>query len=141
MTNRRAASRERSNNNNNPNQNICVQAVAKYFGTAESFRYLHKMSDLVTSIRKRYTVRSRGAVTGLTVGKARAKLAKNTSKENPGLLRESGKKILGYALSVCANGGGFTRHAILLDSTGATIIDTDPRILDKRKICKCYIVY
>jgi hypothetical protein len=32
-------------------------------------------------------------------------------------------------------------HVLLLDSNGKTIVDTDPRVKDKRKICKLHAIW
>ncbi|MCP4520936.1 MAG: hypothetical protein GY827_04460 [Cytophagales bacterium] len=118
---------EKSNNSNNPNQNICAQAVAKALCVDTKVRYLHTITDCVRAARKSWNVRSRGAVAkNLTVGKARKKLEIHTNK--------SEHKIVAYIVRVPG-------HAILLGKDGSTLVDTDPRKRDCRKITHVYAVY
>ena len=119
--------KKHSNNKVNPNQNICTQAVTKYFGTENLFRYLHKIDDIVTSVRKKHTVRSRTSqVKNTSVAKARQKLQQLTEKEN--------LNPLGYII-------GVPGHALLLSPTGDVLVDTAPRQRDRRIINRCYVVY
>ena len=116
-----------SNNRENPNQNVCAMAVANALGVKDETRYLHTWGDLQRAIRKLWSFRSvksklrviRGRT---TVGSIRAKLAQH----NEG--------ALSYVIRVDG-------HVLLLDHTGQTIIDTDARQRDKRKIINIYGVY
>lgn len=117
-----------SNNPENPNQNICTQAVAKYLGVDKMVRSLHIPSDIVKASRKMYTVRSRfSKVKGLSVGGARKMCAKITQQETD-------KEVVGYLV-------GVERHRMLLGADGQTLVDTDPRQRDRRKLKDFYIVY
>ncbi len=124
MTARQQA-REKSNNKDNGNKNICALRVAQALGVHEETRYLHTVNDLVYAARKRFTVRSRGAnIKGKTVGASRAKLIDLATKHN----------TIGFIVRVAG-------HVLLIDNEGRTIVDSDPRQRDKRKITHCYMVY
>jgi hypothetical protein len=119
--------KDESNNRENPNQNVCCQAVANWFGTATEVRYLHCMSDLVRSVRTKYTVRSRLSTVGKrTVGQIRKRCEAITANESIA--------VKGFIVRVDG-------HVVLLDKMGLTVVDTDPRKRDKRKITHCYVVY
>ena len=121
----RATARAKSNNKENGNKNICALKVAQALGVHEESRYLHTIKDLVYAARKTYTVRSRGSnVNGKTVGAARAKLIDLATKHN----------TIGFIVRVAG-------HVLLINNEGQTVIDSDPRKRDKRKITHCYIVY
>jgi hypothetical protein len=123
--------RKTSNNKQNPNKNICAkEAVQAFLGkelTEQKVRYLHNRSDCVRAVRKYYTVRSKGSkVKGKTIGAARTKLAEIASKEP--------YKVFGFLVFI-------DQHVLVLDGFGQTLIDTDARKRDRRKIEDCYIVY
>jgi hypothetical protein len=121
----RARQRAKSNNSNNTNKNICALKVAQALGVHDDTRYLHNVNDIVYAARKAYTVRSRGSnVKGKTVGASRAKLIDLAAKHN----------TVGFLVMVAG-------HVLLIDKEGRTVVDTDPRKRDKRKITHCYIVY
>ena len=121
----RAKARAKSNNADNGNKNICALEVAQALGVAQETRYLHTVSDVVYAARKAYTVRSRGSqVNGKTVGASRAKLIELARDHN----------TAGFIVRVAG-------HVLLIDNEGRTVVDTDPRQRDKRKITHCYIVY
>jgi len=121
----RATARDKSNNSENGNKNICALRVAQALGVGEETRYLHTVSDVVYAARKAYTVRSRGSnVKGKTVGASRAKLIELATAHN----------TVGFIVRVAG-------HVLLIDKEGRTIVDSDPRQRDKRKITHCYIVY
>lgn len=111
-----------SNNKHNPNQNICALAVARALGVNDNVRYLHVMEDLVRAARTKYTVRSRKSLLKAdTVGALR---------------KEIQEKIDALAFIVRVDG-----HVILLDCNGNTVVDTDPRKRDKRKVTHVYAVW
>ena len=114
-----------SNNSHNPNQNICALEVAKRMGVNDNVRYLHTVSDIVRAARTKYSVRSRKSQlkAGSSVGNARTQLAKITAKNY--------EKIYGYIIVVKG-------HVLLLSYDGRTLVDTDPRKADRRKITHCY---
>ncbi|RLE41658.1 hypothetical protein DRJ16_05930 [Candidatus Woesearchaeota archaeon] len=115
-----------SNNKENPNKNICVLRVAWALGCGKASRYLHCAEDLVYAVRKMYSVRSRkSAVKGLTIGRARAKCLS---------LANEVKDCVAFIATVKG-------HVLLLNRSGETMIDTDPRKRDRRKIVFFYIVY
>lgn len=116
----RSQQKARSNNAENTSQNVCALSVAKYLGVNGLVTYLHTITDLVRATRKVYTVRSRkSSVRANTVGKARKSLSNLDGKYY--MVRVKG-------------------HVLLLDTNGNTIIDTDPRKRDKRKITHLYAV-
>ena len=123
----REAARDRSNNADNPNQNVCALRVAEALGVASNVRYLHVRKDCVRAARTAYTVRSRfSQVKGLSVGGCRAKLQKITERE--------GLNPVGYLVFIDG-------HAMLLDKAGQTVVDTDPRQRDRRKVRELFVVY
>ena len=124
MTARQTA-RAKSNNKDNGNKNICALRVAQALGVGAETRYLHTVNDVVYAARKAYTVRSRGSnVKGKTVGASRAKLIELAEQHN----------TIGFIVRVAG-------HVLLIDKEGKTVVDSDPRQRDKRKITHCYIVY
>jgi hypothetical protein len=116
-----------SNNPANPNQNICTKAVADWAGVSHTVRYLHTFGDLKRALRNRFSVRSIKSSLGKakTIGAARAAIAK-VAAERPDLV----------AVYVSVPG-----HAMLLGRDGQTIIDTDPRVRDRRRVVNCTGLY
>lgn len=118
-----------SNNARNRNKNVCALAVAKALGVDGATKYLHTWSDLERAIRWMWSFRSVkskvGYERGDTVGKLRAKLAKNYGKD-PAL-------YLYVAMT--------DEHVIVLGPQGQTVIDTAPKKRDVRKVWKIYGVY
>lgn len=123
---RRQNFRNTSNNVVNRNKNICGLAVAEVLGVASTVHYLHTISDVVRAARNRFTVRSRLSAVGKgkTVGQARAKFQK--------IAQEEGAKFF----IVRVDG-----HVILVNHEGLTVVDTDPRKRDRRKITHCFAVF
>ena len=122
----RQKERSKSNNKDNTNKNICALRVAQALGVAKDTRYLHNVKDMIYAARKAYTVRSRMSnVKGKTVGGARAKMIDMATEHST---------AVGFIVIVKG-------HVLLIDKMGSTIVDTDPRQRDKRKIMACYIVY
>lgn len=123
----REAARKKSNNTNNPNKNICTYAVTEALGCGSETRYLHTIKDVVYALRKQYTVRSRGSkVKGKSVGKARKICEKLADEVKYGKVN--------FLVQV-------EGHVLLLNRHGKTIVDTDSRKRDARKIKSFYIVY
>jgi len=93
-------------------------------------RSLHYMTDLERAARLGgYTVRSRKSkVKGLSVGGARKICSKISEQES------SDRVIIGYMIAVPS-------HTLFLDPQGNTIVDTDPRQRDRRKMDWFKIVY
>ena len=120
----------KSNNPLNPNQNICALAVARHYHVADKVRYLHKMPDLVKALRFCYTVRSRkSAVKKNTVGGMRKDLVELTTSE-----QIKGNTVRGYVVRV-------RDHVIAMNKFGQTVVDTDSRKKDKRRVTHVYVVY
>lgn len=126
---RRARFRDISNNRANANKNLCVLAVARELGVGDATRYLHTQDDIVYAARQAWTVRSRKSSLKATVGASRAVMPKLTAD-----LEREGHTVKGFLIVVDG-------HALLLDSQGQTVVDTDSRKRDKRRIRGAYIVY
>ena len=110
-----------SNNAENSNQNICAMMVAKALGVANEVRYLHTIGDLKRAAGKRFSVRSvKSKVKSDTAGGARKRMADIPAK----------------AFIVWVPG-----HVLLMDAEGSTIVDTDPRKRDRRKLLGVWGVY
>ena len=148
-----------SNNKNNPNQNICAYQVARMFGCADKVIYLHRMSDLVRALRKRWQVRSRKSMVKkllakkkapMTVAQIRKIIPKITKLEDeskthyqefydPNHHRNwvqeqiTVNDVRGYVLLV-------EGHVLALDIRGDVMVDTDPRHRDRRKVTMVYMV-
>ena len=119
--------RKKSNNSENPNKNICTLAVVEALGCDAETRYLHRVKDVVYALRKRYTVRSRcSQIRGKSVGKIRKLCEK--------LANEVDSRTVYFLVRV-------EGHVLLLDRTGQTRVDTDPRKRDARKVKDFYIIY
>ena len=111
---KRSSYRTVSNNVINPNQNVCALHVAKALGVAAEVRYLHTAQDVFRAARLKYSVRSVAtAVKSKTVGGARKHMTDIAAE---------------FFIVVVAG------HVLLLDTDGQTIVDTDPRKRDARKI-------
>ena len=112
--------RAQSNNRANPNKNKCALAVARTLGVDNEVRYLHTMTDLKRAISKQYSLRSvKSMVKSDTVGGARKNLD---------------GRAFAYIVMV-------KDHVLLLSRVGRTVIDTDPRLRDKRKILGIWGIY
>jgi hypothetical protein len=123
MSARRDTFRAGSNNPDDPNRNWCGLMVAEALGVERKVKYLHTVNDLVRATRAGgYTARSRrSAVRGDTVGSVRAQLA---------------DKVGATFYIVHVDG-----HVLLLGASGHTLIDSDPRKNDRRKIRSLYGVW
>lgn len=127
MTMYRDTEKTNSNNAENTNQNVCAKAVAAALGNSDqAVRYLHNINDIVKAARTvGFQVRSRKSnlKKNSTVGAARKTIQKLAAKENNSyyIVRVEG-------------------HALLMDSDGNTVVDTDPRKADRRKITHFYAV-
>ena len=118
--------REGSNNPRNTNKNVCGLMVASVLGVSNTVHYLHTIQDLVRAARTRFTVRSRLSKLGKgkSVGAVRAKMIKMAQEE----------RALGFILRVDG-------HVLFVDHNGKTVVDTDPRKRDRRKITHAFIVF
>ena len=136
MTMLRDNFKAKSNNSENNNQNICAQAVARALGASDgSVRYLHCIDDIVRAARMTgFQVRSRKSnlKKNSTVGAARKIIQKLAAKENENEIFCVAQPVA-YIVRVAG-------HALLMDNDGNTIVDTDPRKADRRKITHFYAV-
>lgn len=125
MKSYREVQRAKSNNDQNPNKNICAMQVAKAFGCAEGVRYLHNWDDMKRAIGKRFSFRSRLSKLGKTptVGNSRKKILD--------MIREEG--AVGAVVMVPG-------HVISWDAWG-NLTDTAPRVRDRRRVLKAYLVF
>lgn len=117
------------NNPDDPNKNVCTLAVCDALGVGALVRYLHCVDDCVSAMRKRYTVRSRmseARAKGATVGSVRKRLASIGAD---------------YYLVRIKNANSYLGHVLLLGRNGATMIDTDPRRRDARRITHLYGIW
>ncbi len=134
MTKARKKYTKRSNNPENPNQNVCAQAVADALGVADLVRYLHSISDLVRALRKGdFLVRSRKSdLRGAdTIGAVRQRIRAENEKQESRLDADY------YVVRVTTGSG----HVIILGRDGSTLIDTDPRKRDRRRVTHFYGVW
>jgi hypothetical protein len=135
MTLNRQSLKDRSNNKENPNKNWCGLTVANALGVANATLYLHTWSDLARAIRTCWSFRSVKTTFKVkpyqtTVGAVRVRIRrKYISKPS-----DPATDPRAYVVMV-------DHHVLMLDATGRTIIDTDPRERDARKIHKIYGVY
>lgn len=112
---------------------VCVTAVLTSLGiSVGSFQYTGSIGDNRRNAilnRHGFACRSRISRIGknTTMGKARAKVAK--------LNEGSHVKYM-----VCLQ-YGTSAHLILLDSKGETIVDTDPRVRDSRRVVAIHAVW
>ena len=155
----RAKDIKTSNNKVNPNQNICAYSVARYFRVADKIKYLHRISDLIRALRKKWTVRSRMSMVKkllakkkvpITVSQIRKVVSEITKIEDetkvtyeefldPNEHRSWVQEtitindIKGYVLLV-------EGHVLALSRHGDIVVDTDPRVRDRRKVTMFYMV-
>lgn len=121
MTKFRDKMKNQSNGRGQNNQNACTQAVARLLGVDKAVRYLHTDMDLNRALRTKFSVRSiKSSLKGKTVGSIRGELKT--------------QKAFAFVVYV-------KNHVVLLDNNGLTIIDTDSRKRDARKIMKIYGLY
>lgn len=104
----------------------CNRAVLDAFGISkETYKYAQTITDVVRLLRKQgISVRSRKSAAGkavASVGRLRAIIA-------------SGKLGVGF-FAVRVPG-----HVILLDTEGYTVVDTNPRKRDRRKVTHVYLI-
>ena len=110
-------------------KNICVASVLAAFDIAPSqYRITFNAKtrkNIWPGILRRhgFAVRSRRSTLPKTVGAARK-----------GILKLDDPAGTMYII-------GVYRHILLLDQQGNTVVDTDPRVRDRRPILKVYAVY
>lgn len=119
----RTEHRLNSNNPLDPNKNLCGLAIAEFFNVHNEVEYLHVIDDVVRAIRIKYKIKSCLQYVGKysTMGRVRQKI-KKMRKGNWFLIRVSG-------------------HVLLADKWGDTVIDTDKRKKDRRKITHIFRIY
>ncbi|MES2515928.1 MAG: hypothetical protein V4580_17370 [Bacteroidota bacterium] len=116
-----------SNNPDNPNKNLCALAVTKALNVDAKVRYLHTIDDVVRATKTRYKVASKTReLIGATVDTIRTKLAQMTQQNE--------LDAIAYVIHL-------DEHVILLSADGDTLVDTDPRNKDNRKILDVFLVY
>ena len=114
-------------------KSVCVTAVLTALGVPlKSFHYTGKIGDGKRSAilnRNGFACRSRLSKIGknTSVGQARKKITK---------LNEGAS--VNYMVVVSY---GRSAHLMLLDNEGKTLVDTDPRKVDKRRIQEVHAVY
>ena len=113
------------NNKSGTAKTICSSHVLAYLGRPTStYHYSSSISNIVGVLRRvgGYAVRSRDSVCGSkklpSVGSIR-KLIKSGKMNDP--------KKTHYAVFVSG-------HILLLNENGETVVDTDPRKVDRRKV-------
>lgn len=111
--------RKASNNQDNPNQNKCGFAIARALGVEDKVRYLHTMTDLKRAVRHRFSVRSRATALGVKKGK----------RTTVGSMRKHCASQGAWGFIVWVNG-----HVLLLAADGHTLIDSDKRKRDSRRV-------
>jgi len=108
---------------------ICTSAVLASFGIRHSEYHYSENAGTVKSVlrRKGYSVRSR-----------KSALRVNTRKTTVGQLRKALRKVDGDEESRYYV--GVVGHAMVLNGAGATVVDTAPRKVDRRRIVHVSIV-
>lgn len=112
---------------------VCVTACLTHFGVdVDSFHYTGFIGDgrrAAILRRNGYHVRSRMSRVGKgrTIAAARKRIAKLDDSPTTQYL-------------ICVRGRGWA-HAMVLDGNGATVVDTDPRKSDRRKVVEIFAVY
>jgi len=118
---RRSSYKAASNNSDNRCKNICALAVVSALGLENTVRYLHTYEDVKRACRNSFSVRSvKSMVKSKTAGGARK------------MMSELGAKY--YIVWVDG-------HVLMMDALGKTIVDTAPRLRDRRKIVQIHGLY
>ena len=155
----RAEDIETSNNKRNPNQNVCAYNVAYYFNCHKQVKFLHRISDLLRAVRKRYQVRSRMSIAKKLLAKKKVQFtvaqlrkiipeiveiedkSKNTFQEfydpvdHRNWIQETHtvNDVQGFIVLV-------EGHVLALKRNGEVANDSDPRLRDRRKVNSFYMV-
>lgn len=112
---------------NGRSKTVCTSAVLAAFGISpDRYHYSGTWGDVERILRRQgFAVRSRRSrlPKGCSVGQARKAIAKLKDPE-------------GTRYYV-----GVPGHAMLLDNTGATVVDTAPRKRDRRPVLRIYAVF
>ena len=100
----------------------CASAALAHFGVkGTTWNNRTRKNVWIGTLRRQgYSVRSRASklTAGATVGGSRSRIAQIAAAE---------PDIIAFIVRV-------ERHILVLDRTGATIVDTDERLRDKRKV-------
>ena len=118
---------EREQGSRNRFKSICTSTVLQHFGIYRSeYRYSQLPGDVESILRRKgYSVRSRKSQAGkVSVGGLRQKI-------------KAGKIDLANCRRILVRVKG---HVLLLDREGNTVVDTDPRKVDRRPVLGVYIV-
>jgi len=118
--------RKQSNNGSDPNKNVCALRIAQHLGVADKVRYLHTIPDLKRAASHRFSVRSRATALGVKRGR----------KTTVGSMRKHCESQGAIAYIVWVPG-----HVLLLTGYGETVIDSDKRERDSRKVLGVWGLY
>lgn len=130
---------------------VCTSAVLAYFGVHPStYHYSGQIGQRAAVLRRNgYAVRSRASRVGLTNGVVTVGMVKEFLRKARGLhgarfnkwgdpLAHNGQTSVAYMLRVQS---GSVTHAMLLDSRGGVLVDTDPRNRDRRVVLAIHAIY
>jgi hypothetical protein len=120
----RAARIEAEDERQNGLRTTCTSAALNYFGV-NNHRYSQTMGDCVNLLRRAgYKVRSRTSALGRNakVCDVKKRLEKVSNRKGCFLVFVKG-------------------HVLVQNSLGITVVDTDPRKVDRRKVTKIYEIY
>ena len=121
--------RNRSNNTRNRNKNVCGLAVASALGVQNATRYLHTWGDLQRAIRTTWSFRSVKSALRVTCGETSVGAMRKAIRKH-----DADTSLVSYVVHVQG-------HVLMLQRDGETLVDTDPRKRDCRKVLAVYGVY
>ena len=121
--------RNRSNNTRNRNKNVCGLAVASALGVQNATRYLHTWGDLQRAIRTTWSFRSVKSALRVTCGETSVGAMRKAIRKH-----DADASLMSYVVQVQG-------HVLMLQRDGKTLVDTDPRKRDNRKVLAVYGVY
>ena len=108
---------------------VCTSHAMAYFGIcASGYKYSAYMPQMTALLRKNgWSARSRKSKLrkGESVGAARKLIAQHTWGDPPGT---------SYLV-------GVPSHVLVINYDGETVVDTDPRVRDRRKVSHIYAVF
>ena len=114
---------------------VCTSSVIAHFGISpRTYHYSGHMSDIKRILRRGgFSVRSRKSAVKIPRKRWNDKCLPSVSKIRPLLRKLNDAPDARYLVLV-------ERHVLLLDHDGATIVDTDPRKVDRRKVQGVWVV-
>lgn len=114
---------------------VCVSACLAHFGIAPSaYRYAGELGQLEAILRRHgFSVRSRFSKLPKTKGKWRC----TVGQARKAIAKFSGDPDARFYVSVWGDNYG---HAMILDGLGRTLVDTDPRERDRRKVRRLKLI-